>query len=75
MNSAGTITQAVAGLVSDAMDEAGVSQLRLADESGIPRPTLIRRLKGQSPFKVDELEAIASVLGCSVTSLIPKEVA
>lgn len=64
------LTQQVAARVQKAMESAGVSQLRLSEETGIARATLIRRLAGRSPFRVDELEAIAAVLECSAASLL-----
>lgn len=64
------ITQHVASAVSEAIDAAGETQLSVSEGAGIPRTTLIRRLRGQSPFTVAELERIASHLNVSVTSLI-----
>lgn len=61
--------------VKGRMAELGVSQVALSDRSGIARATLIRRLQGQSAFRIDELEAVAGVLDCSVTDLLPAEAA
>ncbi|MHB1063567.1 MAG: helix-turn-helix domain-containing protein [Georgenia sp.] len=62
---------AVADNVSGAIDTAGKSHLSLAQETGIPRTTLDRRLRsnGASAFSVSELKDIANVLGIKVASL------
>jgi transcriptional regulator with XRE-family HTH domain len=71
MNSPTTnLNDRVAQRVQAEMEAAGVTQLRLSEESGIPRATLIRRLRGQSSFNIDEVELIAKALGCSLRSLL-----
>lgn len=56
--------------VKTLMAEAEVSQVELSNRTGIERSRLVRRLQGKSPFRVDELEAIASALGCAVLDLL-----
>lgn len=59
----------VAASVTAAMEAGGHSQKSMAEATGIPRVTLIRRLRGVSPFTVTELHAIASELGVPVEDL------
>lgn len=47
-----------------------VTVLELSRRTGISRPTLTRRLDGDSAFTVDELQAVARVLDLPVTSLL-----
>lgn len=62
--------QHLARVVSEALREAGVSQREAATQTGIPITTLVRRLTGRSPLKHDELAALASLAGTTVTSLV-----
>lgn len=43
--------------------EKGMSQPELAKAIGVSEFTIKSRLRGESPFKVDEVEAICRVLG------------
>ena len=52
-----------AAQVRQAMADQQLSQVALAEATGIPRVTLIRRLNGQAPFTVTELAAVAAELG------------
>lgn len=65
-----TPTEAVAVVVRDAMGRADESAKHLAEVTLIPRTTLVRRLAGQSPFTIPELERIASVLETTVTQIL-----
>lgn len=49
-----------------------MSGQRLSELTGLPYRTLNRCLKGQRPFAVDELEKIATALGCGVTDFMPR---
>ncbi len=51
-----------AAQVRQAMADQQLSQVALAEATGIPRVTLIRRLNGQAPFTVTELAAVAAEL-------------
>lgn len=51
------------GIVLDGLrDKAGVSTLRLSEQTNIPRATLQRRLKGDPDITIDEVERIAAAL-------------
>lgn len=62
---------AVATNVDQAIRDAGLSVLKVAEATGIPRTTLDRRLrsKGFSAFSVAELKAIADALGTTAARL------
>lgn len=60
----------VAATVRRLMEARGVSQVALAEATGIPRVTLIRRLNGQAAFSVEELGAIAVHLDVSLPELL-----
>lgn len=64
-------SEIVARHVRDALDKAQKSVLTVSTETGIPRTTLMRRMRSPetSPFTVTELSAIASVTGVPVTDL------
>lgn len=57
-----SFTERVRRQVATAMKESGVSRNALADQTGIPRPTLNRSLDGHRPLNTDEIEAIAKAL-------------
>lgn len=60
----------VAAVVKETMTARNISQVQLAEATGIPRVTLIRRLNGSVAFSVDELDRIAAHLGVSVSDLL-----
>lgn len=64
-------TQAVAQAVQARMDAQAFTQAGLAEATGIPRVTLIRRLRGFVPFTVRELHLVATALDIPVTDLMP----
>lgn len=66
-------TQTVAGRVRSAMEEQGQTEKGLADATGIPRTTLRRRLTGNSPFTLNELDVLAPLLGISLVDLLAEE--
>ncbi len=70
MDTTPTTWPLVAERVAQAMEDQGVTQLGLSRSTGIPRVTLIRRLKGQAPFTLDELEAVAAELGIAMSDLV-----
>jgi len=63
MDRRGDPTVRIAEQVRQAMADQQLSQVALAEATGIPRVTLIRRLNGQAPFTVTELAAVAAELG------------
>lgn len=69
------VTAAVVDRIKAQMAGAGLTQVALSSKTGIERSTLVRRLQGRSPFRVDELEAIAQVLECTVASLVEEAAA
>ena len=54
------------------MARAGVSQIDLAERVGLSQSGLSKRLRGDVPFDVNELDAIATALGVPVVSLLPQ---
>ena len=67
----------VAGRVRDLLSEKGHTQDWLATETGIPMRTLARRLNelNPSPFTVDELHRVATVLRVPAPSLLTRDTA
>jgi hypothetical protein len=57
------MTAQIADLIGMEMNARGVSIYGLAQQSGIPRSTLQRRLARPDGFTIGELDAIAPVLG------------
>ena len=62
-------TKRTAAAVEAARIEKGMTRLELSEASGIPRPTLYRRLDGHVPFDIDELERVANALGVDPVTL------
>jgi len=63
-------TQAVADRVTDQIKTSGVTVVWLCEDTGIPRATMVRRLKGLSSFNVNELERIAKSLRVDTADLL-----
>jgi transcriptional regulator with XRE-family HTH domain len=63
----------IAAHVSAALSTARIAQRDAASRTGIPITTLSRRLTGNSPFTVTELDLIAQLLGVTVSDLIAGE--
>lgn len=61
---------AVAEAVRAAIAARGTTQSAVAEATGIPRVTLVRRLTGFSSFTVDELARIAKVLETTPAELV-----
>lgn len=66
--------RAVGETVDAARREAQISIRSLANDSGIPYPTLNRKLagKGHTTFDIIQLHLISKVLGRSLSSLLPE---
>jgi len=62
--------QAVAAEVRAALARDGRRQADLAREVGISRAALSRKMRGETPFYVEEVVSIASVLGIDAGRLI-----
>lgn len=52
------------------MARRDLTQQRLASEIGMAQQSLSRRLRGDTPLTVDELQAIADVLGVPAAALL-----
>lgn len=68
-------TQTVASRISDLMASNGVSTKALADQTGIARMTLARRLTGNSPFTIAELDALAAHFNTTTAALVSEAAA
>ncbi|MCK2031231.1 helix-turn-helix domain-containing protein [Microbacterium galbinum] len=66
------ISAKVTAVVRMALEERGLTQEWLSDETGIPMRTMARRLHKINPssFPLDEVEAIATALGSDLVSLL-----
>ena len=66
------ISEGAAVVIRSLLAEIGMSQEQLAEDSGISMRTLSRRLHREhpSPFQLDELEAVAQVLGTDLVSIL-----
>jgi hypothetical protein len=62
-------TDSVVAAVTSAINAAGTTPVKVAQATGIPQPTLHRRLTGQSHFTVKELDLIADHLDIPVSQL------
>lgn len=69
------VSAEVAGNVRAEIARARLTQAKVATGAGIPLSSFTRRLSGQTPFSVDEVDAIASFLGLPLSTLLSTEVA
>lgn len=67
-----TLAARLAALVSDDLAGQGLSYRDVQDRTGIPTTTLHRRLHGHAPFTFNELDAIAGLLGTTVTAMVAR---
>jgi transcriptional regulator with XRE-family HTH domain len=65
-----TLAAAVADEVRRRTTDLGLSQRDLAARAGIPATLVHRAWRGERPFELDEVEALAPVLGVSIVWLI-----
>jgi transcriptional regulator with XRE-family HTH domain len=63
-------TRRIAAAVTSALRASGITQDTAAERTGIARTTLKRRLSGLSPFKVSELDALATLCDTTVLALV-----
>jgi hypothetical protein len=63
------LVRGLAEAVREALREAQIPQRVAAERAGIPVATLHRRLNTSSPFRSDELAALADVAGTTVSAL------
>lgn len=64
------LNKATAEVISDILDEVGMTHPQLSDKAGIPRSTLSKLLAGTSAMDLSQLSRIASVLNRNVFELI-----
>lgn len=69
-----TTTERVALRVGTQITESGVRLTWLCEQTGIPRTTLHRLLKGQAAFNLNQLDAIAEALRIPATVLLDEQV-
>ncbi len=65
-----TITQRVAAEVRASIARKGVNQSAIAEQAGMSNASLSRKLRGQYPFDVAELIAIAPLIGTTASALM-----
>ena len=66
--------EAVAEIINDELTSRGMAVIALAEKSGIPRTTLMRRLEypNSYPFTVAELAQISDVFGSRLSTIIQR---
>ena len=64
-------TEWSAEAVREAIKSDGRTKLSLSEETGIPYPTLNRKLAAKTEFRFSELLAIAEALGVSPAKFTP----
>ena len=62
-----------AKLVAAAIADSGRTKRSVSDETGIPYPTLNRKLAGKAEFRFSELFLIADALGVPPWTFTPSE--
>jgi lambda repressor-like predicted transcriptional regulator len=67
------IIEWTAKAVQGAIADAGRSKTSLSDETGIPYPTLNRKVAGKTEFSFSELFLIADALGVSPSMFTPPQ--
>ena len=63
----------IAQNIAEEIKSAGLSVRGAANLTGISLSTLRRRLTCESPFLINEIDAIADLLGTTVTKLVTTE--
>lgn len=70
MNTNEALAPRLARTIGKATRSAGLSQQNIADELGVSINTIGRRFRGESPFDLDEIEAIAPLIHRTTLDLI-----
>ena len=70
-----TLSAAVAANIRAELARQRVSQFVVADRLGLSQAAVSRRLSGGTPFELDEVEAIASLLAVPLVDLIAERAA
>ena len=68
-----SVAESVAKLVREAISESGRTKMSLSDKTGIPYPTLNRKLAGKTEFSFSELLELAEALGVSPAAFTPPQ--
>lgn len=68
-------TQRVAANVRAELAAQKITGTALAARIGVTRTTMYRRLAGTAPWPIDEIDAVARVLGVSVEALLAERAA
>lgn len=68
-----SIIDYTAKAVREAIADAGRSKTSLSDETGIPYPTLNRKVAGKTEFSFAELFLIAEALGVAPSMFTPPQ--
>lgn len=61
--------------VKAALDNAGLSERRASERTGIPLTSLNRKLRGLTPFTATDLRKLGHLLGVPASTLLAEEVA
>lgn len=64
------LSAVVASNVRDLLPQAGKRQVDVAAALGISQPAVSARLKGVTPFTIDELAPLAELLGVDTSDLL-----
>lgn len=64
------LSRAVAAEIARIIDERGMSGRELARLTGIPQPSLARKLRGSQPFDLDDVAAVCAALGITAPDLL-----
>ena len=67
---ADALSIAIARILDGAKDEQGISFRELEELSGVSRARAQRCMKGERPFLIDDVEAIASALGIKASVVV-----
>lgn len=65
------VASEVGSAVESAIKDAGRTKVSVSDETGIPYPTLNRKVAGKSEFSFTELLAVSECLGVSPSMFVP----
>lgn len=67
---ADALSIAIACILDRSKDEQGISFRELEERSGVSRARTQRCMKGERPFMIDDVEAIASALGLKASAVV-----
>lgn len=70
-----SVASEVGSIVESAIKSAGRTKVSVSEETGIPYPTLNRKVAGKSEFSFTELLLIAECLQVSPAEFVPSQFA